>query len=244
MNFHIYNDTDGLFNGIALWIAGNINLVLKTKERYSFCLSGGNTPKRLYEILAKDYSKSIDWSRVDFFWGDERYVPFTDSRSNAGMASDCLLDPLNIAEKNIFQIETGDFAASEALKYEGLLKHYFGDSPVTFDFVLLGMGKDAHTLSLFPGADLVTHQKGWVSEAYNATERLKRITLLPSVVNKSAFVTFLIQGEDKADALEHVVKGERNPQLYPAQLISPANGNLQWFMDKPAVQKLAPGFLQ
>ncbi|MBN9352130.1 MAG: 6-phosphogluconolactonase [Chitinophagaceae bacterium] len=238
MSFHIYKDPDSLAKGISQWIAGNINLVLKSQERYSFCLSGGNTPKKLYQILATVYDKTVDWSRVDFFWGDERYVPFDDTRNNARMAYETLLNPLSVPPKNIFEIETEDFAASEAMKYSDLLKYRFEGKPFTFDFALLGMGPDAHTLSLFPGSDLINEPKDWVREAIKPDDRMKRITLLPKVVNKSKVIAFLVQGDDKADALHNVIKGEHNPLNYPAQIIHPSNGDILWFVDEAAAQNI------
>lgn len=237
-SFHIYEDKESQAAGLADWISGNINTELKEKPRYSFCLSGGETPRHLYQILAKEYKTRVAWDRVDFFWGDERYVPFTDDRNNAKMAYENLLNPLAVPKENIFPISTVDLADKEAMNYQTILKKYFTDKNHTFDFTLLGMGGDAHTLSLFPGADLVLHHEGWVSEAFNDKENLKRITLLPEVVNHSKNIAFLVQGAGKADALHQVLEGNREPSLYPAQLIHAEGGKLLWFADMAAIEKL------
>lgn len=193
----------------------------------------------LYHILAEKYKNLIDWGKVDFFWGDERYVPFEDDRNNAKMAFECLLNPLEVPSENVFPMGTTESPITEATKYQDLLKNYFRETSRTFDFTLLGLGSDAHTLSLFPKADLVLHHQGWVTEAFNKKEGLKRITLLPEVVNASGCIAFLVQGSGKADAIQKTIFGNYDPLHCPAQLIRAEKGRLLWYMDRAAGQKIA-----
>ncbi len=238
MGVHIYKSKELLAEGLAGWIVGNMAHVLRVQKRYSFVLSGGHTPKQLYHILSAKYKRAVDWSRVDFFWGDERYVPITDDRNNARMAYECLLTPLGIPSENVFVMPTDPTPQEAALQYEATLKKYFGESPARFDLVLLGMGADGHTLSLFPGSDLIDYTgQEWVKDTVNQKEHLPRITLMPSLVNASENVLFCISGTEKAEPAYQVLKGSYNPSVYPSQLIRPAGGAM-WFMDMDAAGKL------
>lgn len=239
MSLHIYKTPELLAEGLAAWIVGDINSVLYSGRRFSFVLSGGSTPKLLYEILATEYTNATDWSRVDFFWGDERFVPKDDSRNNAKMATDLLLNPLRIEKEQIFPIPTDNSPEDAVRVYEALLKGYFDPAlPYSFDFVLLGMGKDAHTLSLFPGDELPEDKTAFVAHTFYKSDLLNRITLLPSIVNRSKTVSFMVQGADKADTLREVLNGSRHLKKYPAQNIAPADGNLLWFIDEAAAASL------
>lgn len=239
MSLHIFADGDRLSEGLAEWIVGNMLLTLQAKERYSFVLSGGSTPKALYHVLSEKYASAVDWNKVDFFWGDERYVPFDDERNNARMAYSCLLAPLKIPEQNIHPIPTNRGPRECADDYEKLLKNYFEGEEARFDLVLLGMGDDGHTLSLFPGSDLIsTRDAQWVKDAFNVKEQLPRITLMPSIVNLAHSCVFLLQGAAKAETLYSVLKGSYQPDVYPTQLIRPQDGRLYWFLDEAAAANL------
>lgn len=215
-----------------------MNLVLKKKERYSFVLSGGSTPKKLYHILADDFKDKVDWQRVDFFWGDERYVPFDDDRNNGKMAYSSLLTPLGIPEKNIYRIPVSPTPENAAKQYEEILKKYLtNESDQRFDLALQGMGADGHTLSVFPGSVLLNNQTDWVQSVYNSGDQLQRITMLPHLVSHSANIIFMVSGKEKADTLKAVIGGEYNPSLYPSQLFR-NNDNVMWFLDEGSAQKL------
>lgn len=234
-NVHIYPDEDALAHGLAEWLAGNIALVLKGQERYSFVLSGGHTPTKLYEVLAAEYRKQIEWDRIDFFWGDERYVPFDDERNNGRMAYAFLLSPLGIPEENIYRIKTGPTPEEAAGDYEGIIRKYFKRLSVrSFDFTLLGMGDDGHTLSVFPNSELIANGSVWVKNTVNRKENLPRITLLPLLVNQSGAIAFMVKGGSKAYALKHVLKGKFDPVNFPARLISSDYGRVNWFIDEAA----------
>ena len=194
--------------------------VLATQDRYTVALAGGNTPKKTYELLADKYADSIDWARVHFFWGDERFVPVSDERSNAKMAYDVLLNKIPVDKENIHVMQTAGLEPEEsASSYEKLLHTYFDGYPHTFNLVLLGLGSDAHTLSLFPGYPVITENKKWVSAFNLAEQDMYRITLTPPVVNMAAKVAFMVSGGSKAAALYHVRGFEHDPGLYPAQII-------------------------
>lgn len=239
MSLHIYNTPQSLAKGLAAWIVGDINSVLHLRKRYSFVLSGGSTPELLYKILAANYSNGTDWSRVDFFWGDERFVPKDDIRNNARMAYQLLLNPLKIEEHQVFPIPTETTPEDSVTAYQAKLEKYFATtSSDSFDFVLLGMGKDAHTLSLFPGEDLPDVKGASVAHTFYKADQLNRITLLPSIVNRSKTVAFMVQGADKARTLKDVLDGSRDLKKYPAQNIAPVDGNLLWFIDEAAAVEL------
>ncbi len=238
MQLHIYKDAEETCNALAAWIAALINKTLEAKQNFTWALSGGETPKKLYQILASDsYKEKINWNRMQIFWGDERVVPFDDERSNAKMAFDNLLDQVDIPSSQIHKIWTDVTPDESAKQYENLLHQFFDDKQTTFDLVLLGMGDDGHTLSLFPNSALLQDQQSWV-KADNAEQKgMKRITLMPSVVNKSAAIVFLVTGENKAKVLQKILESPAS-QKYPAQLIQPANGELHWFLDEAAAEYL------
>jgi 6-phosphogluconolactonase len=233
-------NSDELSEKFADWLVNYADEVLKKQDRFTIALSGGSTPKKLYKLLSSDkYKIKIDWSKFHFFWGDERFVPFKDERNNAKMAYDELLDHVPVNKENIHVMQTlGVKPEESAIQYEKLLHDYFDDTATTFDLVILGLGNDAHTLSLFPGYEVVAETKKWVSAFYVKEQEMYRITLTAAVVNKAAKVVFLVSGGDKAAALYHVVTSEHEPFLYPAQAIQPFNSELYWFYDEAAAADL------
>ncbi|MCF0039643.1 6-phosphogluconolactonase [Dyadobacter sp. CY399] len=239
MEMHIANDTGRLSHDLAAWLSDYIREVLSQKDRFTFVLSGGSTPKQLYALLAESpYKEAIDWQKIHFFWGDERAVPFEDSRNNAKMCYDELLNkvPVNPAHIHIMRTDIGP--EESAFAYEKVLKDYFNDSEITFDFVLLGMGDDGHTLSLFPGTEVIHEENDWVKAFYLPAQEMFRITLTAPVVNHAACVAFLAAGAGKAETLKHVLNGEPNTDLYPSQIIKPVKGQLHWFIDRAAAAML------
>ena len=237
MYLHTYKNAEETTIALADWIVALIKKTLEAKDRFNIALSGGETPKKLYQTLASDaYREKINWSRLHIFWGDERFVPFNDERSNAKMAFDNLLSKVNIPSEQVHKIWTDVTPEESAKQYENLLHKYFDEKQTTFDLVLLGMGDDGHTLSLFPGNEILNDKTSWVSAAASK-EKGERITLMPSVVNRSSAVAFLITGESKAKILQQVFENVQQHN-YPAQLIQPANGELYWFVDEEAKKYL------
>ncbi|HUS00129.1 MAG TPA: 6-phosphogluconolactonase [Chitinophagaceae bacterium] len=237
MHLHIHKDAEETTLAVADWITSLIQKTLEVKDKFCIALSGGETPKKLYQALASDpYREKINWSRLHIFWGDERYVPFTDECSNAKMAYDNLLSKVKVPAEQVHKIWTDVSPEESAKHYEKILHQYFDDKQTTFDLVLLGMGEDGHTLSLFPDAEIVPGVNTWVT-AVHSKKKGDRITLMPPVVNRSSAVAFLITGDNKAKVLHQILK-EPEQHNYRAQLIQPLNNELYWFADKNAAQYL------
>lgn len=244
MQLHIYKTAEELSKSVAKWIADRIADTLKKKDRFTIALSGGNTPKQLHKLLAAaPYKDQIDWSKLHVFWGDERDVPFDDERNNAKMAFDTLLNYVPVPPSQIHIMRTDIAPEQSAIEYEKILHEYFSPdnaSGNTFDLVLLGMGDDGHTLSLFPGTAVIHEEKSWVKSFFLQAQDMYRITLTKTVVNKSASIAFLATGAGKAEALKEILEGQYNPDLYPSQVIKPSTGELHWFVDAAAASLLKP----
>jgi 6-phosphogluconolactonase len=240
MELHVCKNYNELSEHIADWMVEYICKTLATKERFSIALTGGNTPKKLYEILASDeYEHKIDWSRANVFIGDERFVPFNDERSNAKMIRETLLNRVAVDEAHVHFMQTENMSAETAANaYEEVLLHYFNrnNSESTFDLALLGMGDDAHTLSLFPHqAKAIIEQTKWCTYLWLEQQNMHRITLTAPVVNAAKCVAFLISGKGKTTALNNVLHQQYNPETYPSQIIKPTNGELHFFVDEAAM---------
>ncbi len=239
MNLKISKDIESLSHHFADWLVENIKEVLSKQDRFTIALAGGNTPRRLYQMLASDeYRDKVDWQKMHFFWGDERFVSLTDDRSNAKMAYESLLNHVPLNKEQVYPIQTTGKPEESAAAYEKILRNYFEEDGQTFDFVLLGIGDNGHTLSLFPGYKVIWERKKWVSSFYLKEDDIYRITLTPPVVNRASQVAFLVSGGDKAAAVYHVLAGEHDPDLYPAQIIQPFNSRLYWFCDEAAAADL------
>ncbi|MGN6530683.1 MAG: 6-phosphogluconolactonase [Ginsengibacter sp.] len=240
MELHVFDNKEILSDKLASWICNLIEETLKKQEFFTLVLSGGETPKLLYSKLASEkYKNKINWKRLHIFFGDERVVPFTDDRNNAKMAFDILLNHVDIPGDQIHIMRTDiqpNFAVDE---YRKLLHKFFDSSTHSFDLVLLGMGDDGHTLSLFPDSPIINEHVHWVNAVYNEKQHMYRITLMPLIVNKSSQIVFMASGEKKASVLKEVLEGERNTEKLPAQSIVPVEGELHWFLDKAISADLA-----
>lgn len=239
MELHVCKNYEELSEHIAEWMVDYICKTLSAKERFSIALTGGNTPKKLYEILASAaYKNKIDWSRANVFIGDERFVPFNDERSNAKMIQQTLLDHVAVNMAHVHFMQTENMQPETAANaYEEVLLHYFNkNAQPTFDLVLLGMGDDAHTLSLFPGeTNAINEQTKWCTYLWLQQQNMHRITLTAPVVNAAKCIAFLVNGKNKATALNNVLHQPYNPETYPSQIIKPINGELHWFVDEAAM---------
>jgi 6-phosphogluconolactonase len=213
------------------------------RGRFTIALSGGSTPKSLYNLLATNAKSILPWEHMFFFWGDERHVPPTDPESNYRMADESMLSKIPVAAGNIFRVpaENPD-AAVAADAYEQTLRKFFvlepGQFP-RFDLILLGLGPDGHTASLFPGT-LALHEKSRLVVA-NWVEKFKtsRITFTLPVLNAARLVTFLVSGTDKAEALKNVLEGNAPGEQYPSKLVRPEDGELIWLVDRAAASGLS-----
>jgi 6-phosphogluconolactonase len=213
--------------------------------RFSVALSGGETPKALHSQLhSESYRSRVPWSKVYVFWGDDRYVPHDHPDSNYGMARATLLDQVPIPTDNIFPVPTErKDAASAAAWYQQTVKGFFdlkeGEQP-RFDLMVMGMGEDGHTASLFPDSAALKSSSGVVVENYVQKLDADRITFTFSAINQAAFVVFLISGGSKAQALKDVLEGRYQPDRLPSQFVQPKGGKLLFLVDRHAAARLTP----
>jgi 6-phosphogluconolactonase len=237
----IFPDTQTLAEAAAEHVISLANRAISENGRFSIALSGGSTPATLYRLLATEaYAHRIDWTYVHVFWGDERCVPPDHEDSCYRMARETLLDHVAIPAENIYRIQ-GEIRPDEAAsQYENLLKRFFGEgsSFPRFDLILLGMGDDGHTASLFPGTNALLEENRWVIENYVPAKQMWRITLTRPVINAAANVSFLVTGGSKAGRLKQVIQGNYSQDALPAQLIQPKHGTLNWFADQAAATGL------
>jgi 6-phosphogluconolactonase len=239
MNVKINGSIDELITMIADDLTEKINDIISKNGQCRVVLSGGNSPRRLYELLASyPYRTAIDWDRIYFFFGDERCVPFEDPDNNGAMLKKMLFEPLKIADSRIFYISTLQSPEEAAKKYSKRILAHFKDNPVRFDIILLGVGDDAHTASLFPHTPVLHEQKALVSAVHRGNGKPWRITLTAPLINEAHSIYFLVYGESKAKAVHHVLEGEKNYDEYPAQLINPEDGMVEWYLDTPAAALL------
>lgn len=239
MQLIIKKNPTELAKAAADLIAKHIKEVLKKKDRFTIALSGGSTPKALHELLAKPpYVQQIPWAQVHFFWGDERYVPIDDEQSNAGMAYDTLLGHIYTPEDQIHVWRTDLEPEAAAVDYDQILHTYFDETDPTFDMVLLGMGDDGHTLSLFPGTEVVHEQIAWTKAYFLNQQAMYRLTLTAPIVNRASCIVFLVSGPKKAEPLKAILEGPYNPDQYPSQVIKPETGELIWLVDEKAAADL------
>jgi 6-phosphogluconolactonase len=203
--------------------------------RCSLVLSGGSTPRTLFTLLASQFKDQIPWARVHVFWGDERYVPPDDPRSNYGMARDTLLDHVPCPAANIHPMPTNFPDPDDAARdYEATLRREFAEERPRFDLVLLGIGPEGHTASLFPGAPALHERTRWVLPVTAPAEPPLRLTLTLPALSQSANAYFLVAGADKSRALHHVLTGSADPATCPAAGVRLANGTLIWWVDRAA----------
>ena len=239
MRLNIYNSKEKLSEGLASWIYDLIKSTLQSQEFFTLALSGGETPQMLYKKLAsEEYNEKINWKRVHIFWGDERAVPFDDDRNNAKMAFKNLISQVSIPPAQVHKMRVDIEPLFAAKDYENVLQTYFGNTEKSFDLILLGVGDDGHTLSLFPDSAIVEETQHWVNAVYNKKQKMYRITLMPSIVNKASHIAFMVTGENKSEILHRIIEGRYDPSVLPAQSIKPENGELHWFLDEAAAEKL------
>ncbi len=208
---------------------------IREKGSFAVALAGGSTPKALYELLATEYRDPLDWKKVHAFFGDERTVPPDHEGSNYRMAYETLLSHVPVGSVHRMR---GELHPQEAAAlYEEELKTFFGGTP-RFDLILLGIGEDGHTASLFPGTPALDVRGRWAVE--NPVEKLgtTRLTLTVPAINAAKRVVFLVAGEGKAEALKEILEGDAEPHNYPAKLIRPA-GKLIWMADAAAASSLS-----
>jgi 6-phosphogluconolactonase len=212
---------------------------IQTHDQFMVALAGGSTPRGLYSLLVQE---RLDWGRIHFFWGDERCVPPDNIDSNYRMASDAMLNQLQVSSGNIHRIH-GELPAEYAAKeYETELGFFFNDNLPHFDLVLLGLGTDGHTASLFPGTPAIQDEVHWVAPVSHHVPPpplVDRVTLTPSVINSAANILFLVSGADKARILTQVLYPTTQTEVLPAQLVAPTSGRASWLVDHAAAAGLS-----
>ena len=233
-DIRVLPDGDALASMAANTILELSQKAIQETGRFTIALSGGSTPKTLCELLAAQYSQQIDWNHTFVFWGDERCVPPDDADSNYKMAQDALLDHVPLPASNIYRIKGEIPPEDTASQYQETLHKFFHDQLPNLDLILLGMGDDGHTASLFPGTSAVNEHTRWVVPNYVAAKQTWRITLTLPVVNNAANVMFLVSGSSKAQRLKQVLQGSYEKDQLPSQLIMPIKGNLIWGIDQAA----------
>lgn len=207
----------------------------------NIALSGGSTPKILFDLLASDYKESFNWSDIHFYWGDERCVPPSDSESNYRMTVDHLLSKIDMPEENIHRVLGEEVPVEEAQRYGQLIEANLpseNGNPV-FDIIILGMGTDGHTASIFPHEIELLDSAKTCEVANHPESGQKRVTLTGPVINAAKAVCFLVTGESKKEKIRQIVDAEDVAKNYPAFHINPVNGELIWFIDEPAASLLA-----
>jgi 6-phosphogluconolactonase len=228
----VAEDPEALAHRGARWIT---DLSAASRDRFAICLSGGSTPRRLYQLLAESsYRDAMPWDRVHWFWGDERFVPWNHPDSNYGMAYAALLGKVPVPPRNIHGIATSGSPADAAAAYERVLKSYYGSESLDptrplFDIQILGLGPDGHTASLIPGTSVLDERRRWVAEFIGGRPE-PRITLTYPALESSRHTAFLVAGADKRETLSRALAGD---QALPAARLRPI-GELIWFVDEAA----------
>jgi len=240
MKLDIFKSPDDALINLANYIVTLAEQAIANEGKFSIALSGGSSPKKLYELLASPaFNKKVDWENVYFFFGDERNVPQDDKDSNYLMVKTALFDPLSIDDSNIFAVDTSLSPEEAAAEYTKAISLFFDDEPMAFDLVLLGLGDNSHTASLFPNTSILQDDSVAVKEVFLTDQQIYRISFTAPLINLAKHIAFLVYGEGKAIAVHHVLEDAKNIEIYPAQLIAPTTGDVRWFLDEAAAADLA-----
>jgi 6-phosphogluconolactonase len=236
----IASTADGLSRMAATHITGYLNTVLSNRQNAFVALSGGSTPRGMFQVLVHDFKTSLDWNRIRYFWSDERHVPYVHPDYNGKMAADFLLSPLQVKSENIFMVDTACEPLLAAQKYEKTICEQTGCSkgriPV-FDLILLGLGQDGHTASLFPGTTALEEKTHLVAAIWVKAIKSWRITFTFPLINHAAQVLFLVSGRSKAEAVCKII--EQQDEKLPASHVESDRGDTVWFLDSAAASTLS-----
>lgn len=235
----IFRDPAALARALADLFVSLGRMAMADRGSFHVALSGGNTPRAAYELLAQDpWCDELSWSDVFIYFGDERCVPPDDEQSNYLMARHAFLDSVGIPRANVHRIAGEVDPGHAANEYASLLRAVFGNAP-QLDLILLGLGPDGHTASLFPGSPPDTDDDALVRAVYAQSQLMWRVTMTPKVINLGRTVAFAVEGAEKAAILASVYQGPVDPVKYPAQIVDPVPGRLIWLVDD-----LAAGLLR
>jgi len=223
-----YNSYESLSTAAAHFFTVACQRSIAAHDKFTVALSGGNTPKRLYELLAMpEFSNNINWKKVFIFFSDERYVSHNDADSNFNMAAKALLEHISIPKKNIFAIPVSSTPAKDAIAYEAAVKKITSDSKFALDLVLLGMGADGHTASLFPGTEILNEKRRLLKEVFLKDKNMYRISFTLPLINRAKQILLLVSGEEKKPVLKKVAANQKTGKLLPVQLLK---GDITWMV--------------
>jgi 6-phosphogluconolactonase len=239
-SLRVFADGESFASGGADFIADFAAQAIAARGLFTLVLAGGETPRRVYASLSSaPWRDRIRWSEVHVFFGDERCVPPADPRSNYRMARETLLDAVPLPAANVHRIRGEADPAVEAVRYEQEMTAFFNTSSLpAFDLILLGLGADGHTASLFPGSAALRERERRVVADYVAATASWRVTFTVPTINAARQVAFLVAGSNKSRALCNVLRGPHQPETWPAQLIDPAAGGLHWLVDAAAAEQV------
>jgi 6-phosphogluconolactonase len=230
----VFADKDALSLAAAVLFARQAQKAIADHGRFSVLLAGGETPRRTYELLAREpLCRQIPWPQVHLFWGDERCVPADDPSSNVLMAHRAFIDSLQLNDRQLHPIRCERQPERAAADYEAELRRFFGEQPPRFDLVFLGLGEDGHTASLLPGSEALQEEIRWTAVTRRSHEPFSRITVTAPLINQAVLVVFLVTGRNKAKVFRSILEATSRT-LYPAQLIMPQQGALHWWLDQEA----------
>ncbi|HLV40131.1 6-phosphogluconolactonase [Xanthomarina sp.] len=240
MILKIYKEIDELIIVLTEAIRKVAEEAIEARGQFNFVLSGGSSPLKLYKLLASEtYRNKIDWNKTYFFFGDERFVPENDSQRNSLMAKEVLFDSLKIADSHIFKVDTTGSSAEAAQRYANSITAHFYNKPIEFDFILLGLGDDAHTASLFPDTEVLKESEATIKSVFVEQVGMDRITMTAPLINQAQNIAFLVFGKNKAEAVYRVLEDtEGETAMYPARLIKSNKKKVVWYLDTAAASKL------
>ncbi|MBK5243962.1 MAG: 6-phosphogluconolactonase [Eubacteriaceae bacterium] len=240
VDIKIYDDSDELINALANAIRDVSKEAIDAQGQFNFVLSGGSSPRKLYELLSSEtYKNQIDWEKTWFFFGDERFVPENDPQRNSLMAKEVLFEPLNIAESRIFNIDTSGTPEEAAQRYADSIAAHFQHKPIEFDFILLGLGDNAHTASLFPNTSVLKETEATIKSVFVKEVDMYRITMTAPLINQAKKIAFLVFGKEKSEAVYQVLKDKTaSVTQYPARLINSNEKKVVWYLDTAAASRL------
>jgi len=236
----VFNNTNELTEYLGSFWKEKTDNLYDDDEFYSIALSGGNTPIKIFQYLSDNYNASINWNKIKFFWGDERCVPPTDLDSNYKLAKDYLFNHVGIDEANIFRIKGESDPSNEAEEYSKTIKNNLSleNGYPKFDFILLGLGEDGHTASIFPHQIELFNSQNYCEIAVHPVSGQKRITITGNIINNADVVSIVAVGKNKADRVFEILNKSEIAEGYPASLVKPNNQKLFWLLDDESSELL------
>lgn len=240
MVLKIYKEIDELIMALAEVIQKTSQEAIASRGQFNFVLSGGSSPRKLYELLASEtYKNKIDWDNTYFFFGDERFVPENDSQRNSLMAKEVLFEPLGTADSHIFKVDTTGSPEEASKRYAHAIAAHFQNKSIEFDFILLGLGDNAHTASLFPNTSVLKETEPTIKSVFVKEVDMYRITMTAPLINQAKKIAFLVFGKSKSQAVYHVLEDKTGSvTVYPARLINSNEKKVVWYLDTAAASRL------